>query len=313
MGYKLETVGFPSSDGKNTVYGEIYTPKEGEPFGIVQLAHGMVDHIGRYKNLASYLTGKGYIFAGSDHLGHGNTAATAEDFGYFARRGGYSLVIDDVYKMNRLLRERYPHLPIVLMGHSMGSFVARLYAVRYPESISGLIIHGTAGKNPLLPLGLLLTRFMRIFGGERYRSELVTSLAIGSYNKRFDKSEGKNAWLTRDGAQVSDREGDARTRFIFTVSGYTDLFRMLGGCNKRSWYKSYPKKMPTLVISGEADPVGGFGKGVRKVYEGLLRHGVRTLSLKTYEGARHELFNEFNRDEVFSDIAEWLSSALEAE
>ena len=310
MGYKLETVGFPSCDGKNTVYGEIYTPNEGVPRGIVQLAHGMVDHIGRYKSLAEYLTGRGYIFAGSDHLGHGNTVATADDFGYFARRNGVSLVIDDVYKMNRLLHERYPALPIVLMGHSMGSFVVRLYSVRYPESISGLIIHGTAGKNPLLPFGLLLARIMRVFFGERHRSRLVTSLTIGSYNKRFDKSEGENAWLTRDTSQVADREGDPRTSFVFTVSGYTDLFRMLGGCNRRLWYRAYPKEMKTLVISGRADPVGNFGKGVRRVYEGLLRHGVRELTLKTYEGARHELFNEINKDEVFSDVAEWLSFVM---
>ncbi len=307
MSYFTESVGFPSCDGKNTVHGEIYIPENGEPRGVIQITHGMIDHIGRYKNLVAYFTKEGFVVAGADHLGHGGTAASSEDFGYFAERDGYSLVVRDAHTMNALLHERYPSLPVVLLGHSMGSFIARLYATEYPESIDGLIIHGTAGKNPAAPFGILLCKIIALFRGKRYRSPFIASLANGGYNKHFDPSEGEGAWLTRDGSQVCDRATDPYTSFGFTLSGYIDLFKMLSLCNKKSWYKRYPKKLPTLVMSGDTDPVGGFGKGVRSVYKGLLSAGADDTELKLYEGARHELFNETNRDEVFADIFAWLS------
>ena len=306
MSYRTETLRFPSCDGKNSIHAEIYIPEGVEPRGVIQITHGMIDHIGRYKNLVEYFTGEGFAVAGADHLGHGGTAAAAEDFGYFAARDGYSLVVRDAHAMNALLHERYPDLPVVLLGHSMGSFIARLYAVEYPESIDGLIIHGTAGKNPAAPFGILLCRIMALFRGKRYRSRFIASLANGGYDKHFPKEEGKGAWLTRETAQVADREGDPRTSFEFTLSGYIDLFKMLSLCNKRSWYKRFPKELPTLIVSGEADPVGAFGKGVRSVYSGLLAAGVSSLQIKLYEGARHELFNEINRNEVFGDLSEWL-------
>lgn len=307
MSYIYKEISFPSSDGKNTVHAELYIPEGGEVRGVVQLSHGMIDYVGRYKGLAEYLTERGFVFAGGDHLGHGATAAVPEDFGYFAPRDGWRLVIDDLYKMNSILHERFTGLPVVLLGHSMGSFLARLYAEKYPESITGIIIHGTAGKNPILPLGLALTRVMKLFLGERHRSAFIRSLADGGYNKSFDPAEGVGAWLTRDGSMVSGRGDDPKTSFGFTLSGYIDLFTMLGKCNSKKWFKNYPKQLPTLIMSGECDPVGDFGKGVRFVHGGLEKNGVCDLSLKLYEGARHELFNETNRDEVFADIAVWLS------
>ncbi len=311
MSYIHKEISFPSCDGKNNVHAELYIPSEGEVRGVVQLAHGMVDHVGRYGALAEYLAEQGFVFAGSDHLGHGRTAASPDDFGYFAPRGGYSLVIDDLYKMNRILHEYYPSLPVVLLGHSMGSFLARLYAERYSESISGLIIHGTAGKNPILPLGLAITKLIRLIYGERHRSSFIRSLADGGYNKRFDPAEGKDAWLTRDTSLLPWQGEDPYTGFTFTVSGYIDLFTMLGECNSGRWFDGYPLRLPTLMMSGGGDPVGNFGKGVRFVYDRLLRAGVQDLELKLYDGARHELFNETNRAEVFADITEWLTRVTE--
>jgi len=203
------------------------------------------------------------------------------------------------------LKENYPELPIVLFGHSMGSFVSRLYATKYPESIDGLVIHGTAGKNPILPFGIFLTKIIKAFRGERHRSAFVRSLADGGYNKKFDKSEGEGAWLTRDGAMVAGRPSDARTNFVFTVSGYADLFEMLSAINTKAWFRDFPKNLPALVISGDCDPVGNFGKGVRYVYDNLKKYGA-DVDLKLYEGARHELFNETNRDEVFADLIAWI-------
>ena len=310
MNYRYRELGFPSGDGKSTIHAEIYEPVSGKARGIFQICHGMIDCVERYRLLADYLTSHGFIVCGGDHLGHGDTVKDPSDFGYFAKKDGYKIVVDDIYRLNRIMRDEHKDLPIFLFGHSMGSFLARLYALKYPESVSGIIIHGTGGKNPLLALGKMVVGLMKIFAGDRHRSRLVTSLAFGSYNSRFPKEEGANAWLTRDVSAVASRATDPRTNFIFTLSAYGDLFAALGESNSERFYSEYPTSLPTLIMSGEEDPVGDYGKGPREVYFGLQKRGVYNLRLKMYEGARHELFNELNKNEVFADIYGWLEALL---
>lgn len=308
MNYLHKDLTFPSSDGKNTIHAELFIPSNQNIRGVVQISHGMTDYIGRYKLLADALCAAGYVLAGNDHLGHGDSVATPDDYGFFASRDGYRYVIDDVKKMTDLLRAEFPNVPLVLLGHSMGSFVARLYAVKYADSIDGLIIHGTAGPNPILGAGKLVVKTIRAFKGERHRSKFVCSLADGGYNKGFDPAEGPGAWLTRDPSMVADRIGNPKNDFIFTLAAYEDLFAMLGGCNDKKWFTDFPKQLRTLVVSGENDPVGDFGKGVRYVYDNLKANGAN-VELKLYPEARHELFNETNRDEVFADLIAWIEGA----
>ena len=310
MNYNFNEYRFPSADGKNTIYAEIYTPKHAAPKGIVQLAHGMIDYTGRYTALASFLCEHGFIFAGNHHLGHGKSVGTSEDFGFFAERDGYKYVLEDINSMNKYLHKTHPDLPVILLGHSMGSFISRLYVAQHPTAVSGLIIHGTGGPNPLVGVGKLLSKLITSFYGARHRSELINNMAFGSYNKRYPKEEGHNAWLTRDLAKVADRDTNEFTSFKFTVSGYTDLFTFLAGSNSKAWFKSYPKKMPTLVMSGDMDPVGDYGKGPAYVYKQLMINGASNVTLKMYEGARHELFNETNADEVFHDILAWIEGVV---
>ncbi len=305
MSYIHRDITFPSSDGKNTIHAELFVPNGKEVRGVVQIAHGMIDYIGRYKLLAEALTEAGFVLAGNDHLGHGDSVAIDEDYGFFASKNGYSYVVDDLKKMSDILRTEFPGVPLVLLGHSMGSFLSRLYAEKYSDSIDAVIIHGTSGPNPAIPFGKAVIKIMKLIYGERARSKFVRSLAEGGYNNAFDKSEGQGAWLTRDGSMVADRPDNKRTNFIFTLSGYGDLFAMLGEVNTKAWYENFPKSLPALVISGDRDPVGDFGKGVRYVYDNLKANGAK-VDLKLYEGARHELFNETNRDEVFADIIGWI-------
>ena len=309
MNYILNEVKFPSSDGKNTIYAEIYEPKNTAARGVVQLVHGMIDYTGRYTELADFLAQHGFILAGNHHLGHGKSVSTPSDFGHFADKGGYSYVIEDVRSMNKRLHSLYPHLPIVMLGHSMGSFIARIYAKEYPATIEGLIIHGTGGPNPLVGVGKALAGVIRSAKGARHKSALINKMAFGAYNSRFPKEEGHNAWLTRDLETVKDRDTNPFTSFEFSVSSYIDLFTFLGNSNSKAWFKGYPKELRTLVISGDMDPVGNYGKGPRYVYKQLMISGVSSVKLKTYEGARHELFNETNRAEVFEDLLAWLEGA----
>lgn len=300
-----------SSDGIHKLYAEIYTPRYRTARGIVQLSHGMVDYVGRYEELANYLTGEGYIFAGNHHLGHGKTARDESEFGFFAPSDGVSYVVRDLHRMNRFLRDTFPTLPVFMMGHSMGSFLARLYVAKYPHTVKGAIIHGTAGRNPVAGLGIGIAKLVAQTKGPRHRSKLLHSLTTGPYNKKFDKSEGTCAWLSRDREALASHDSDPYSTFLFTASGYTDLMRMLRDCNSRQWFMKYPKHTPTLIMSGECDPVGAFGKGPRYVYKHLMIAGHEQLEIKTYEGARHELFLETNREEVFSDILAWLDKNLD--
>ena len=309
MSYTFKESRLASCDGKNTLHVEMYIPS-GEVRAVVQLAHGMIDYVGRYEALGAYLAEHGIAFIGNDHLGHGKTAACAEDLGYFADKDGYKLVVDDLYRVNTLIKSEFPDTPVILFGHSMGSFMSRLYAVKYPESISAIIIHGTGGANPLLVPGKLVAKLICALYGTRHRSKLITNLAFGSYNSHYPKEEGENAWLTRDVARVATRQSDPFTNYMFTVSAYIDLFCALGDSNSKKWYENYPKNLPTLIISGDDDPVGDYGKGVREVYEGLSAKKLENLTLKTYEGARHELFNETNSDEVFDYLLGWIEGTL---
>ena len=306
MYYNFSETTFPSKDGVNTVYAEIYTPRFKEPKGIIQLAHGMIDYVARYRELADFLCENGYIFAGNHHLGHGKTAARREDFGYFADKNGIEIVLRDMHAMNKYLRVSYPDLPVYVMGHSMGSFLARLYAEKYPHSLRGLIIHGTGGPNRLAGVGCALTSLIAFFKGWRHRSKFISNMAFGVYNKKFPKSEGNNAWLTRDLSRVESRDSDEYTSFSFTLSGYRDLFNMVRASNSREWFREYSKELPTLIMSGSMDPVGAYGKGPSYVYKQLLICGCKDVEFKLYEGARHELFNEVCRREVYSDILLWL-------
>lgn len=310
MNYEYSKISYPSRDGKSNICAHVYYPKDKAPKAVIQLAHGMIDHVGRYEGLADLFCSQGYVFAGNDHLGHGDSVASAEDFGYFAKKDGYELVIKDLHSFNSYLSETYGNLPIILMGHSMGSFIARLYAEKYPHTVQGVIIHGTAGPNPLLGVGKLLAKLIKATKGERHRSTTLAALSIGAYAKKFEKTDGKYGWLTRDVSRVEGRAEDPRTSFAFTASAYHDLFTMLSRCNSREWFAGYPKAMPTLVISGDADPVGNFGKGPNYVYKQLLIAGCNRVELKMYKDARHELFNETNSDEVFCDLLAFCDGVL---
>ena len=312
MNYNFSEISFPSKDGKNTVYACLYTPKFCTAKGIVQLVHGMVDYVERYEPLAEFLTGEGYIVAGNHHLGHGKTAAKPEDLGFFGEECSIDILQRDIHTMNRYLRDTFPALPLVIFGHSMGSFLTRLYIEKYPHSIKGAVIHGTSGPVGAVGMGKLLSNIMIRTKGPRHRSEMLKSIAFTGYNSRFPKSEGKSAWLTRDTEVLKAHDADELSTFTFTVSAYRDLFTMLGECNSKNWFDSYPKTLPTLIISGDADPVGKYGKGPAYVYKKLLIEGCEKVSLKMYEGARHELFLETNKEEVFSDILLWFNENIKA-
>ena len=307
MNYVLTELNYPSKNGVDTIHGYIYAPVSGEVRGIVQLAHGMIDYVGRYHFLIDALTKDGYVFAGNDHIGHGKSAPSPEKLGFYPGKNGATDMVRDLHTMNKILRERFPGAPIVMLGHSMGSFLSRLYIEKYPHTAEGHIIHGTSGPmNATVKAGKLLVKLVSALKGDDHRSKLIDSVAFSSYNTKFPKAEGKHAWLTREVELVNGRDDDPFTNFKFTCSGFYQLFTALGDVSCGKWFKNYPKSMNTLILGGTMDPVGQYGKGCEKVYKKLLLEGCNAISIKLYDGARHELFNESCRDEVFADILAWL-------
>ena len=303
--YKLIRTRFTSTDGKTRVAGYIFEPLCA-PKAILQLSHGMCEYIMRYEPLARELCAHGILVCGNDHLGHGNTAPDDESLGFTAFGGGADCFVRDLYRMTKLTKKRYGDLPVILLGHSMGSFIARRYISKYGHKLSAAIIVGTAGPGSPTGLGKMLARLIMLRHGEHYRSKLLAKLSMGSYNKKFKKEKSDHSWLTRD-IELRDKYADDKyCTFLFTVRAHHDLFDLLGSVSEKDWADSVPKKLPILIISGDMDPVGNYGKGVRKVYDSLAEAKVEDVTLRLYNGARHELFNEINRSDIINDTLEWL-------
>ena len=207
--------------------------------------------------------------------------------------------------MNRLAREAYPGLPVILLGHSMGSFFARMYAVLYPETLHALVLSGTGGPNPLAGVGLALTEAIGRVKGRKHRSKFLNNMAFGQYLKRVDSPDTPYDWISRDKEVVARYAQDAKCTFIFTASAFHELMAILRAVNRPQWAQKVDKRLPVALFAGDADPVGDYGRGVESVYRALKDAGVKDVFLKLYPGARHEILNETNRAEVYADILAW--------
>ena len=283
---------------------------DGEIRAILQLSHGMVEFIDRYKPLAEYLAARGILVTGNDHLGHGGSIRTKEDYGYFAEPDGNRAVLEDLHAMTLLTKKLYPGVPYFLLGHSMGSFYARQYLCEYGSELDGAIIMGT-GFQPkaLVQLARTVCRVLAVFFGWQHRSKLVANLSFMGYNKGL---EGRTThdWLNRDHDEVDKYLADERCTFIFTLNAYYSMFSGILRLHDPAFLARMPKDLPLLFLAGDADPVGERGEGVKRAIQSLKDAGVRNIQSKFYPGARHELLVETNHMEVFGDIASWLDAQL---
>ncbi len=283
---------------------------EGEVRAIVQLSHGMVEFIDRYKPLAEYLAARGILVTGNDHLGHGGSIRTRADYGYFAEPDGNRAVLDDLHAMTVLTKQLYPGVPYFLLGHSMGSFYARQYLCEWGSELDGAIILGT-GFQPkaLVAFARTVCRVLAVFFGWQHRSRLVAELSFLGYNKGL---EGRTThdWLNRDPAEVDKYLAEERCTFTFTLNAYYSMFSGILRLHDPAFLARMPKDLPLLFLSGDADPVGEQGKGVRRAIQSLKDAGVQNIESIFYPGARHELLVETNKLEVFGDIAAWLDKQL---
>ena len=298
---------YKSSDGIHKISGYRWLPEQGTYLGIVQIVHGMVEYVDRYDDFARFLCENGYIVVGEDHLGHGDSVRSESEWGYFTKYDGFNYIIKDLHTLHLKQAREFPDLPYFFLGHSMGSFLTRIYISYYGKSLAGAIIMGNGNQPPVLALlGKGLASLIALFKGEKYRSRFINNLAFGSYNRRFKPARTPYDWLTKDKAIVDEYRKDPRCTFIFTISAYKELFDGVMYVGKKSNIGKTPKELPLLLTSGAQDPVGGFGKGVIHVYDMYKAAGIDDVSIKLYDDDRHEILNETDRAQVYQDILAWL-------
>ncbi|MFS1515966.1 alpha/beta hydrolase [Bacillus sp. SCS-151] len=297
-----------SATDSEQIYAKKWIPELSEyRRGIVQIAHGMAEHIGRYDKFAQALVNEGYIVYGNDHRGHGQTANNEENIGYFADRNGFDLVVEDMFYLTNLIKEQHEQLPIFLFGHSMGSFLSRRFIQLHGEEITGVILSGTGGDPGILgKIGARLAKSEMTRKGLRHRSKRLDKLSFGSYNKSFKPTRTDFDWLSRDQQEVDKYVDDALCGGVFTSSFFYDLLTGLEVIHRRDNILKIRKDLPIYLFSGAKDPVGNFSKGVSKVYEAYKAAGIEDVTCKLYKDGRHEMLNETNRDEVYEDIMTWL-------
>lgn len=303
MKFRIEDGTFRSTDGIHNVHFSFFLPKEVK--AIMVIVHGMYEFKERYFDFSEFLARNGIAAFCYDQLGHGKTVNDETEKGWFGENNGVEYIQGDVYKSIAYVKNAFPDKKIILFGHSMGSFIARYFAVNTPNFIDALVISGTNGGNSAVDMAIALSSFVSKFNGSKTINKTIDKLTMGGNNKKFEK-EGETspyAWISRDKNVQKECE---KNSFVFTAQGFCDMFKMLKFISSGRWFIDFPKNLPVLLISGEDDPIGDFGKGVMNIYKRLKINKVSDVKIKLYPQCRHEPLNELNKDEVYQDILTWL-------
>ena len=300
-----------SSNQKTNIHAIICLPKNNQYNRIIQIVHGMCEYIERYLPFIEYLTTKGFIVIGHDHLGHGQSVDSLDDLGYFGEPDPSGLLIQDIHSLRKIIQKKYPNLPYFMCGHSMGSYLLRQYICNHSKGLAGIIVLGTGYMSPcesLMALGFL--NFMACFKGMRHRSKLCKKISfeLGPY-KKYDntKQDITNSWISRDPDIVKKYYADKNCQFEFTINGFLGVVHSIRYSCDPSNVAKIKKDIPILFVSGDNDPVGNNGEGVKKSYEIMKLIGSIDVTMKLFESLRHEVLNELNKDEVFEYILNWLN------
>lgn len=303
----MEHIYYLSEDKKTNIHAVKWLP-DGKPKGVVQIIHGMCEYAERYAPFAEFLSARGYIVCAEDHAGHGKSAATKDELGWFNEKHSLDTVIADIRTLHQMMKAEAARLPYFVMGHSMGSFFCRKYISMYGTELAGAIIMGTGFKGaPLMNTALVMTRLNATFKGWRNRSKFIKSLAFGSYNKRFKSENNALSWLSVNTDNTESYKANEFCNFDFTNNGYFVLFSAIkSACSKRT-VASVPKNLPVYFVAGSCDPVGDFGKGVIKAYEKFKKSGIAKVDITLYDNARHEILNDICKEQTYADLLNFLN------
>ncbi len=279
------------------------------PVATVHINHGMAEHSLRYDDFATFLNGHGFVVYAQDHRGHGYTCEEDEK-GWFSEKDGWSLVCDDAFELDKIIMDDYPLLSHFIFGHSMGSFISRICLARHSEEYDAAVICGTGSYQGIIgKAGQAIAKSHAKKWGSKMRDPDLDNLAFSSYGKHF-KGEGKFSWLSRDRKEVEKYEKDPLCGFVCSSKFYCDLIELSNQANNKKEVLKVRKSLPIFIISGSEDPVGGYSSGVKKVYALYKNAGLENVEMKLYEGARHEILNETNKNEVYNDIVSFYNKIL---
>lgn len=278
-----------------------------EKAGIIQLIHGSCEHSRRYLDFAEFLTGNGYIVYSSDLRGHGLSVKSEKDLGYFGEENGWNMIVEDIYELTKFIKDKHSNLKLIVLGHSMGSFLARHYAIVHGAEIDGVIATGTA-HNPklIMKFGCFIAERDIKKNGSRHINHTLNNMSYNSFSNQFKPIRTKQDWLTRNEKIVDNFIEDKLCGFIFTSSAFRDMFEGLLFITDKSNIEKMREDLPILLLSGKKDPVGSNGKMVLKAFSEYKKAGIKNIELKLYEGMRHEILNEIGKEEVYNDILNWL-------
>lgn len=301
---------FTSNDGKSRIHAVEWVP-ENRPKAILQLVHGMAEHIERYGEFATFMAEHGYLVVGDNHLGHGKSVPENGQKGYFCDGDAASVLVRDEHKLHEVVEGEYPGIPYFILGHSMGSFITRNYLTEYGHEVQGAVIMGTGMQSrTLLGLSKTLAKAEKLFKGDRHVSTFIDKLAFGGYYKKIPGYTMKNEWLTSNLDAVQKYNDDPDCGFTFTVNGFSTLFELIWRLHDEERLGRIPRNLPMLFVSGADDPVGNYGKGVKQAVRTVQKAGVRDVTMKLYPGGRHEILNDREHEEVYENVLSFYEEIL---
>lgn len=309
MGIKKEYGKFLSNDGIHQINYFCVFPEK--PKAIVQIEHGIAEHIERYNDIAFALADAGYVVFADDHLGHGKSVGTEDEICWFSEKDGWHYVCEDVWKLRNIALERFQNVPFILMGHSMGSFIARTVAIEHSMDIDALVLSGT-GYQPGLMIagGKLISGIEKLFIGSKGKSKVIDAVEFSGYRKAFAPNRTNYDWLTRDEKIVDAYVADPLCGCEVSVGLFRDMLSGLDFIRKPKNISKIRKDLPIYMFSGAKDPVGQMSKGVKKVYDMYKAAGIKDVSLKLYEDGRHEMLNGPDKLKVTEDLVNWLENIV---
>ena len=299
---KEEKFTFLSADGKTTIHAVRWIPEDGNYEAILQITHGMIEFVERYRPFADFLTQNAFMVVGHDHLGHGDSVASREDWGYFAENPS-DTVITDMHTLRTMVQKENPGVPYFMMGHSMGSLAVRCYLKKYDRELDGLIVCGCPGKNPMAPLGSALIQMLQKMKDPHSRSILADGIFANMFDRPFRAEKLIHAWICSDHTVVEKYNKDPLCNFTFTLNGYESLLWLMRSTYDRKGWEVRNPNLPILFVSGEDDPCLGGRKKLLQAVRHLKRRGYDRVSFRLYPGMRHEILNEKGRFRVYHDIA----------
>jgi alpha-beta hydrolase superfamily lysophospholipase len=314
---KREEFTYDSRDGESKIHAVQWTPDkelmpEGKPYCIVQIVHGMKEYALRYDHFANYLTEQGIVVVANDHLGHGLSVREGNPHGYMCEQDAATVMVRDVHRLKKMTQQDYAGVPYIIIGHSMGSFVLRNYLTRYGTGINGAIIVGTGWHSRIImSAGQLIVKTVGLFYGAKHQSPLLEKIGFKQYMKRIEHPQTDKDWICSDEKVVAEYIDNPMCNYVFTVNGLITLMELTKRAHDVDKMKQIPKKLPILIASGTQDPVGAWGEAPKRLYDTYLNLDLTKTQLKLYNGDRHEILNETDKETVYLDFYNWIANVVD--